>query len=261
VAEACAHWSLDIGPPYEGSNVSLVLHAERAGDPPLVLKLRQPDRESEHEAAALEAWDGAGAIRLIDDAPHLGALLLERCEPGTYLAEAGAAAALRVLPELLQRLAIPCTQPFTSLADEAQGWADRLPGRWEAAGRPFERPLIDKAVSLLGTLAGTQGPQVLVHQDLHGHNVLRAQREPWLAIDPKPLHGEIEFALAPVVRSRELGHSREAVLHRLDQLSSAMQIDRSRARDWCFAQTVAWSIEGTHAIRTHLDTARWLLTA
>src|SRR5215475_7700941 len=28
--------------------------------------------------------------------------------------------------------------------------------------------------------------QVLVHQDLHGDNVLAAEREPWLVIDPKP---------------------------------------------------------------------------
>lgn len=102
---------------------------------------------------------------------------------------------------------------------------------------------------------------MLVHQDLHAHNVLRAGRARWLAIDPKPLHGEVEFALAPIVRSCELGHSRPAALRRLDDLVEAVGVDWARARDWCFAQTVAWSIEGSTAVNTHLETARWLLTA
>jgi streptomycin 6-kinase len=42
---------------------------------------------------------------------------------------------------------------------------------------------------------------VLVNQDLHADNILRAEREPWLAIDPKPLLGEREFGLAPVIRA------------------------------------------------------------
>ena len=41
---------------------------------------------------------------------------------------------------------------------------------------------------------------MLVNQDLHADNVLAAEREPWLVIDPKPLTGEREFAVAPIVR-------------------------------------------------------------
>lgn len=260
VAEACARWSLTIGQPYDGSYVSVVVPVERDGDSSMVLKLQFPHRESEHEVAALRAWGGNGAVRLIADSPELGALLIERCVPGTYLADAGVDNALPVLADLIRRLAVPVTAPFTALADEASRWAENLPERWAAAGRPFERRLVDHALELLAALAGTQGEQVLIHQDLHAHNVLRSQREPWLAIDPKPLHGEVEFALAPIVRSYELGHSRAAVLHRLDHLADAVGVDRDRARDWCFAQTLAWSLEGSVALHKHLDTARWLIT-
>ena len=86
------------------------------------------------------------------------------------------------------------------LADEALWWIDYLPAEWERAGKPFERELLDAAIARLGELAGSQGEQVLLHQDLHGDNVLAAQREPWLVIDPKPLVGEREFAVAPIVR-------------------------------------------------------------
>jgi streptomycin 6-kinase len=42
---------------------------------------------------------------------------------------------------------------------------------------------------------------VLLHQDLHADNVLAAQREPWLTIDPKPLSGEREFGVTALVRA------------------------------------------------------------
>jgi streptomycin 6-kinase len=101
---------------------------------------------------------------------------------------------------------------------------------------------------------------VLLHQDLHGDNVLAAQREPWLAIDPKPLAGEREFGVAPIVRSRELGHSRSEVLGRFDRLVSELGLDRERARGWTIGQTIAWAFDGEHR-GAHADVARWLLEA
>jgi streptomycin 6-kinase len=101
---------------------------------------------------------------------------------------------------------------------------------------------------------------VLLHQDLHGDNVLSAEREPWLAIDPKPLVGEREFGIAPIVRSCELGHSKPDVLGRFDRLVSDLGLDRERARGWTIAQTIAWAFDGEHR-ETHIETARWLLEA
>jgi streptomycin 6-kinase len=88
--------------------------------------------------------------------------------------------------------------------------------------------------------------------------VLAAEREPWLVIDPKPLSGEREFAVAPIVRAFELGHSRQAVLRRLDNLTAALGLDRDRARRWCVVQTVAWALGSDHVER-HAETAAWLL--
>jgi len=218
-----------------------------------VLKVQRPHRESEHEAAALELWDGDGAVRLLRHDAEAHALLLERCVPGTPLSAAGPAVALDVLVELLPRLWKPAGEPFRSLADEAAWWAECLPRQdWS-----FAPELLQAALEALRELPGTQGKQVLLHQDLHADNVLAAAREPWLAIDPKPLAGEREFGIAPIVRSRELGHSRRDVLHRFDRLTAELDLDRERARGWTIAQTVAWA-DGSH---THLETARWLLEA
>ena len=225
-----------------------------------VLKVQQPHRESEHEAAALELWDGDGAIRLLDSEPEEHALLLERCVPGTPLSSVGGEAALDVFVELLPRLWKPAGAPFGTLAAEAAWWADSLEETWERFARPFERRLLDAALEALLELPRTQGPQVLLHQDLHGDNVLAAQREPWLAIDPKPLAGEREFGIAPVVRSRELGHSKRDVLHRFDRLTAELGLDRERARGWTIAQTIAWAFDGD-VRQSHVETARWLLEA
>jgi streptomycin 6-kinase len=224
----------------------------------VVLKVQKPHRESEHEAAALELWDGEGAIRLLDHDPEEHALLLERCIPGTPLAAAGAEVALGVFVDLLPRLWKPAGPPFRPLADEAAWWVEYLPREWEQAGRQFERPLLDAALEALHELPPTQGELVLLHQDLHGENVLAAQREPWLAIEPKPLAGEREFGVAPILRSFELGHSRRDVLARFDRLTSELGLDRERARGWTIGQTIAWSV-GSEYHQTHVETARWLL--
>ena len=225
-----------------------------------VLKVQQPDRESEHEAAALELWDGDGAIRLLDSEPEEHALLVERCVPGTPLSSVGGEAALDVFAALLPRLWKPAAAPFRPLAEEAAWWLESLPANWQRFGRPFERRLLDAGVDALQELPPTQGEQVLVHQDLHGENVLAAQREPWLAIDPKPLAGEREFGLAPIVRSFELGYSKRHVLHRLDRLSSELGLDRERARGWAIGQTLAWTFDSAYHER-HVEAARWLLEA
>ena len=77
-------------------------------------------------------------------------------------------------------------------------------------------------------------------------------------IDPKPLLGEREFGLAPIVRGAELGHSRAHVLHRL---SGELGLDRQRACGWTFVQTLAWSIEKSVVWAEMIEIAGWLLDA
>jgi streptomycin 6-kinase len=253
-AEWAATWRLRLAEPYAVGAAGYVVRAERADGTPAVLKLVHPHRETEHEADALVLWDGDGAVRLLDrDAGGL-VLLLERCVPGTFLAAAGADAALDVLVDLLPRLWKPAVAPFRPLAEEAAWWLESLQATADCDG-----DLREAATTALRELPATQGEQVLVHQDLHAENVLAAEREPWLAIDPKPVLGEREFALAPIIRSFELGGERGDVLHRLELLTSRLGLDRERARLWAIAQTVAWA-EGSFRAQ-HLRTARWLLEA
>ena len=262
IVDACAEtWSLTLGEPFPYAFASLALPAIREDGSAAVLKIQFPDRESEYEAAALDAIDGDGAIRLLAYDAGRRALLLERAVPGTPLKDLAPDAALDVLVALLPRVWKPAGAPFRSLADESTGWAGSLPSGYEDAGRPFERALLDAALEAIETLSGSQGEQVLVNQDMHADNVIRAAREPWLLIDPKPLSGEREFGIAATVRGRELGHSRDAVMHRLDRLTAELHLDRERARGWALAQTIAWSFDVDEADPAHVEVARWLWEA
>lgn len=260
--EACAkRWKLRLEPPYKESQVSIVFPVAVADGSSAVLKVQFPHPECEHEAEALRRWNGQGAVQLFGYDPSHHALLMERCEPGDPLSGVDADEALDVFAALLPRLWINADRPFTSVHEESVGWAKHLPSSWEHAGRPFESDLLDASLAALDALRGRQGEQVLVHQDLHGDNVLRAKREPWLVIDPKPLVGEREFSLAPMIRAYEFGHSRECVVDRLDKLTTTLRLDRERARLWALAQTLAWAFEGDRAIERHVETARWLWRA
>jgi streptomycin 6-kinase len=249
-----------LGDPFPLGAASVALAVTTHEGESAVLKLCFPHRESEHEADALRRWDGGGAVRLLAHDPQRWALLIERCRPGTQLAECPPEEGLEILSGLLPRLCVPAAEPFRPLADEAAWWESYLPERWELAGRPFERGLLDTACEALRDLPPTQGEQVLLHQDLHPGNVLRAEREPWLVIDPKPLVGEREFCIAPVVRAFELGHTEEAVRYRLDRLTETLGLDRERARLWTLGQTIAWCFDDEYH-PDHVETARWLLAA
>jgi streptomycin 6-kinase len=256
LAECREQWSLELEETFEYAHASLAVPAGEA-----VLKIQFPDRESEHEADVLRLWNGAGAVRLLAHDRERRALLLERCRPGTSLQALGAEAALDVMIGLLPRLWKPAGPSFRPLADEAAWWLEDLEGKRQRGGGRLERRLLDAAIEALRELPGTQGEQVLLHQDLHADNVLAAEREPWLAIDPKPLSGEREFGLAPIVRGGELGHDERSVRGRLDRLSSELGLDRERARGWAIAQTLAWARTNDEPHPDHVEVARWLLQA
>jgi streptomycin 6-kinase len=263
VTECAEKWSLTLGAPFEPAHISFVASVQLPGGVPAVLKVNFPEPESEQEAAALQHWNGDGAVRLLAHDDERRALLVERCEPGTTLWElADEVEANTIAAKILRGLwrTPPEAHPFRLLADEAARWAEELPLRWEELGRPFERELLDGAVSFLRETGPYEAPVVL-HQDFHGGNVLRAQREPWLAIDPKPLVGEREFDTASLLRDRrdELAsdpNPGRRIRRRLDQLAAELELDRERMRGWGLAHALAWDSD-----ELMVACARWLAAA
>lgn len=239
--QAIARWSLRVEDPFPYANVSLALPAVLPDGTEAVLKVSFPHWESEHEPAALAHWDGDGAVRLLDYDAELNALLLERARPGTSLLELpeaeGYALAAGVLPRLWSRPAPP-GGPFTPVAATAARWAGELPLRWDEAGRPFERELLDDVVAALVELPPSQPDLVVCHQDFHRGNVVAAQRQPWLAIDPKPVAAERAFDTAALLRDGP-----GDIAWRLDFLCSRLDLERERVRGWGMAHTLAWGFD------------------
>ena len=261
MSECAERWSLRLGEPFGYAFASLAMPATRADGSAAVLKIQFPDPEGEHEADALARWAGEGAVLLFDHDPERRALLIERCVPGTSLALMDPEDALDAAIALLPRLWVHAGAPFRTLADEAEEWAAGLPIAWERFGRPFERRLLDAALEALRQLPASQGPQVLLHQDLHADNVLAAEREPWLVIDPKPLVGEREFGVTALVRGGELGDGPSVVRRRLDRLSEGLRLDRDRVKGWTVGQTLAWAWSDEGFDPGQVEQARWALDA
>jgi streptomycin 6-kinase len=268
VALRVEQWSLRLGAPLEGGNVSLVVAVERDDGSPAVLKVNFPEPESEHEPDALRLWDGYGAVQLLEYDEGARALLLERCEPGTPLwSVENDEEAARVAVGVVRRIwrEPPGGHPFRLLADEAARWARELPAEWESLGRPFERGLLDEAVAACLELGPDQGSTVVLHQDFHGGNVLRATREPWLVIDPKPLAGEREFDAASLLRDRRwlLGSGGDAarLRRRLDLLTDELGLDRERMRRWGIAHSLAWGVGEAKLEADMVECARLLAAA
>jgi streptomycin 6-kinase len=239
VADCVEQWSLELEEPVDTAHALVV----PAGD--VVLKLNAPSHfEADHEAEALERWAGDGAVRVVarDDARR--AYLCERCRPGTTLFETGVdqiPIVVGLLPRLTRELATP--GPFRLLADEADRWAEEVPHRFELGGRPFERALLDRAVDVFGS--ADRHASFLVNQDLHGWNVLRAEREPWLAIDPKPLVGEQELDGVGLLRNAAMEDDAVASVRRWLDALAELGLDRERTRDWGVAHALAWAWRDT----------------
>jgi streptomycin 6-kinase len=259
IVEACIEtWGLRLGPVFGPGSadrlVGYVAEATLADGTEAVIKVNFPDSECLREPDVLAFWDGHGSVRLLGSLPQHRALLLERLRPGTQLWEVeDDDEATRYAAEAMRRIwrPAPAQHGFDLLSDAAAHWAEVLLRDYDAAGAPFERRMLDEALEACRTLPSSQGELVVVHQDLHGGNILQAEREPWLVIDPKPLVGEREFDIASRLRDRrrELtkAHGARLVQSRLDIFVDELGLDRQRARLWGLVHTLAWAAdEVTH---------------
>ncbi|MEU5311896.1 aminoglycoside phosphotransferase family protein [Streptomyces sp. NPDC021562] len=210
---------------------------QRTGGRPCVVKVSFPHPGNVHEPDAFEAWRGRGAVLLHgrDDARF--ALLLERAHTTTLAAlESDEETLVAIAGRLNHRLAVPAPAGLPRLRDRAADWETEL--RRDAAELAHALPprVLDAAVATTRELGRTQ-PDTLVHGDLHARNILRGDREPWLAVDPKGWAGDPAYDAGTLLKSRALSLMRTADLrkaaHRLlDVFAEAAELDRERVRRW-----------------------------
>ncbi|GAB4085663.1 streptomycin 6-kinase [Myceligenerans cantabricum] len=231
--ELLDEWALEPDGAVGHGNTAAVLPVRSDDGVACVLKVGWPHREAEHEALALQTWHGNGAVRLLRADPRRWALLLERLHTRDLTGERDVHAC-EVVGGLYERLHVPAPPQLSRLSDQAGRWAHELSGL--SRGAPLPRRLVERAAAICQDFAtdpDTDGR--LLHTDLHYENVLAADRDDWLVIDPKPLSGDPHFELAPLLWNQYSlyeGRLREGVRQRFQTLVETAGLDERRARDW-----------------------------
>ena len=253
-------WALALDGPAMHGHASVVLPV-LAEDGPAVLKVGFPDEETEHEALALQHWHGNGAVRLLRADPRRRAVLLERLH-ARDLGEEWDLQACEVVAGLYARLHVPAPPQLRTVTSYVEGYVEPL--RALPRDAPVPHRLVEQALSLVRDLVADPGADRgstgrIVHGDLHYGNVLAADREPWLAIDPHAMSGDPHFEPAPMLWNRweELaGDVRGGLRRRFLTLVDTAGLQEERARDWVVVRMVLnalWAIQDAERLGRQLD--------
>jgi streptomycin 6-kinase len=220
LADRLAAWDLDLdlapGRPVWAGRCAVVVPVVRhigTTTQRCVLKLTVPHDEALPEPDALALWDGTGAVRLLAASRPDFALLLERLDGDSSLHDVPLDATPGPWGAVVRQLSIrpgesAAWAAIPHLAAAAEEWTDTLPARWDELGEPFPRWLMESALEVCqsrGAVGRRSDHDVLVHADLHYANLLPSspgQLLHFTAIDPKPVLGDAEYAVAPMLWNR-----------------------------------------------------------
>jgi len=232
-------WLLAVGAPFDNEEVSCawVAPVTRADGSAAVLKVGMPHIEGEHEAQGLRFWNGDPTVRLLEVDDDLGAMLLERCEPGTALRMMRGPEQDCVVAGLLRRLwRMPSApHPFRPLSALMKYWSDETLAdiaHWPDAG------LVREGLRLFEQLPRSAPTQVLLATDLHAGNILRSKREPWLVIDPKPFVGDPAYDATQHLFNCDV-RLRSNPGEMIRRMGDLLGLDHERIRLWTFARAAA----------------------
>lgn len=260
VVESIAEvWDLEVGEPYEpGGYTAWVAPVRRRGDGRrLALKVGWKHDEAEHEAEAMRRWDGNGAARLFATAEPRAdtvALLLEECVPGTILRTRPGEEQDEVIASILRSTwKVPADpHPFRPLQVMCDAWADEFEQKLADGSAASTVDRLDErtwraGIELFRSLPGTATSSVLLCTDLHAGNVLAAEREPWLLVDPKPYVGDPYYDILQHLdnESDRLVADPVGFTRRMCDLTGLHDLDR--ALQWVFARNVQESPGWDHA--------------
>jgi streptomycin 6-kinase len=251
VTDLATDWDLrPTGAPLAGGTTAYVLPCDRADGTPAVLKFDLLDEENRSEPTALRAYDGDGAVRLLEYDPDSGAMLLERARSGTALLDqdfpglserAAARERFTIACDLFRRLwrdpAPAADHPdIPRAADLLKDWSDRF-GTAAEQSPPDIANILALGVDLCAALSDAEAIGI-ANRDNHLSNVIKAEREPWLLIDPKPVLAERAFDGGYFLFKQQF-HGPLGGTELLHVVADGLGADLERVRAWAMLQTVA----------------------
>jgi streptomycin 6-kinase len=120
-------------------------------------------------------------------------------------------------------------------------WADWFEQDLATDARGLDPGRAHEGITTLRELPRTADCEVLLCTDLHAGNVLSAQREPWLVIDPKPFIGDPAFdAVQHMLNCDERLANEPGALAK--RMASLLDLAPRRVRLWLFARCVQESL-------------------
>ena len=247
ITEICGRWSLEIDKVFPNLSFNFVASCAGKTGEKFVLKIGVPETDAPvvYEKRALEAFGGNGAVRLINYDEGLTAMLIERAVEGLTLSEVCGedySRAVRIAVQVMRKL--PRQPPNKREFINLESWIDELE-RAVAVG--FEPEKVAKAQRLFRELVAPFENKILLHGDIHFDNILSAQREPFLLIDPKGLVGEIGYEIAVFLNdlagwTSHLPHRKEILNSAVESFSKAFSVSAEDLRKWAYSFAVlsAW---------------------
>jgi streptomycin 6-kinase len=232
-----------------------------------VLKLGVPSKEIDTEIEALRLYQGNGMARLIDADADKGILILERVKPGDTLKTIkNDEEATLLAAEVMRKIRVPAPENsiFPSTAQWAKG-LERLRQHYNGGTGPIPERMVRKAEDLYAKLNSTVKNPQLLHGDLHHDNILSAEREPWLAIDPKGLIGDPEYQVISFLMNNLPGdHAVEIIKRRIDLFVEELDLHKDRVLAWAYSHSILstwWCIEDhTDGVDDAIQTAEMFET-
>jgi streptomycin 6-kinase len=232
-------WSLELGPPFDGpeGGAAWVAPVVRADRTKAVLKVPLPHMEADREIDGLRFWNGDPTVLLLEADEAERAMLLELCEPGTWLRELPEPEQDVVIAGLLRRMwRVPAEpHPFRPLSDMIAVWVEETLAN-EATW--FDPGLVREGLRTFEELSRAPGDHVLLATDLHAGNVLAAEREPWLVIDAMPFVGDPAYDA-----TQHLRNCQERMLNAptatIERFADLLEVDAERVRRWMYARAAA----------------------
>lgn len=242
-------WSLTVLPPYQLSYnyVAPVILPDKTH---AVIKIGSPGyKEFKTEFDALKIISGEGAVNVLRDDIENNVLLLEHLQPGKLLSTVtDDQEVITIAVNIMKKFwkPVPSQHSFPSITDWGKGF-EKHKQTFNGTG-PLPKELFERAEATFHQLSKTSGEPVLLHGDLHFENILSAERQPWLAIDPKGIIGEREYETGALLRNNQSiikdPNVKSILKRRIDQMEEELEFDRARIIGWGFSQAMLSAIWG-----------------
>lgn len=254
IAQCESRWAITVGAPFTLS-YNFAAAASGANGEKLVLKLGVPRPELTREMQALRVYDGRGICRLIEVDEAIGALLLERVQPGDMLSTLGdpnEAARIGAIAMRQLQQPVPAQHGFRHVREWADGLG-RLRVMFEGGTGPLPEHLVNSAETIFTHLFSTADNDVLLHGDLHHFNILSDSSSPlgWRVIDPKGMVGELGYETGTFIHNHygvygKRHNPAQLIDSCIEIISAELDIPARRIRQHAFAQSILsafWTVE------------------